>query len=425
MGQKRPYDRQAYMEITSCEVCQSNILTPVLDLGMHPMCDDLVPIGNSTVPKEYPIQILFCAKCRTGHQRFQIPKRELFQETYHYRARHTADVLSGMANLVEITDQRLGGLKGRKVLDIGCNDGSLLSAFARHGAKTFGIEPTGAFADAQQAGHTVIHDFLSEEIAHQFVRANGQPDVISFTNVFAHIEDLKAVLRALKILAHPQTAIVIENHYLGSVIERTQFDTFYHEHPRTYSYTSFVHIAQSLGMQIQWVDFPKRYGGNIRVFLKACEAGQNPKHDGFTEATEREASFGADLIKMAHLIANWRTSKRKQIDSAIAKHGKLVGKAFPGRSAISMKLLNLDETHVSAIYEKPQSAKVGHYVPGSRIPILSDDKLTSAIAPGAPILNLAWHISDEIRVYMKNLGFNGEFIDIISPSDFRDAADKN
>ena len=62
--------------------------------------------------------------------------------------------------------------------------------------------------------------------------------------------------------------IIIENHYLGEVIKKTQFDTFYHEHPRTYSLSSFMKIADNLKMNITKFEFPKRYGGNIRVFIE-------------------------------------------------------------------------------------------------------------------------------------------------------------
>jgi hypothetical protein len=65
-------------EITRCEVCGGHTLRPVLDLGRHPMCDDLVAVGDARICVEYPIEILFCDTCRTAHQRFQIPKHELF-----------------------------------------------------------------------------------------------------------------------------------------------------------------------------------------------------------------------------------------------------------------------------------------------------------------------------------------------------------
>ena len=93
-------------EISSCEVCKSTALEPVLDLGPHPMCDDLVPVGDTRVCREYPIDILFCPRCVTAHQRFQVPKHELFPKTYHYRSRFTADVLNGMSALVDATERQ-------------------------------------------------------------------------------------------------------------------------------------------------------------------------------------------------------------------------------------------------------------------------------------------------------------------------------
>src|SRR5579871_840375 len=148
-------------EITRCEVCGNECLRSVTDLGLHPICDDLVPIGDSRICKTYPIEILYCDTCWTAHQRFQIPKDQLFPPSYHYRSRQTADVLSGMRQLVEAGEREVGPLAGRKALDIGCNDGSLLSFFRERGAATFGIEPTDAADDASKLGHTVIKDFLT------------------------------------------------------------------------------------------------------------------------------------------------------------------------------------------------------------------------------------------------------------------------
>ena len=105
-------------EITGCEVCSATTLEPVLNLGEHPMCDDLVQIGEDRICQEYPIEILYCKKCNTAHQRFQIPKEHLFPQTYHYRSRNTEDVLRGMQDLVMTCVQNLGNLTAKKVLDI-------------------------------------------------------------------------------------------------------------------------------------------------------------------------------------------------------------------------------------------------------------------------------------------------------------------
>lgn len=408
----------ALHEITSCEVCGNSALTRALDLGMHPMCDDLVAIGDTRTCREYPIEILLCETCLTGHQRYQVPKRDLFPTSYHYRSRFTADVLQGMAGLVESCEKRFGSLTGKTVLDIGCNDGSLLDFFRKAGANTLGIEPTNAYRDALEKGHKVFDSFLSESIAATVVERYGKPDFITFTNVFAHIEDLHEVFRSLRVLMAPHTVIVIENHYLGSVLDGNQFDTFYHEHPRTYSYRSFLHMARALGVGLLEVEFPSRYGGNIRVFL-----GDEREHQSVPTTRDvldrRESAFPAAFVTLRQNIDRWRQRKGALLTETIRESGPLRAKAFPGRAAILVKMLGLDEHSISAVYEKPGSLKIGHYVPGTRIPIRSDDELLAEPDQSLPLLNLAWHISREIRDYLTGRGYTGTIIDILEPDDFR------
>ena len=408
---------EAFHQIRTCEVCGSERLVTVLDLGLHPMCDDLVEVGDSRVCREYPIEILYCERCYTAHQRFQIPKQELFPNTYHYRSRFTADVLEGMAGLVESCEKKLGSLAGKMVLDIGCNDGSLLDVFKAKGAKTIGIEPTAAFRDAEQKGHITYNGFLSEEIAAGIVAAHSKPDIITFTNVFAHIENLGEVLSAVKRLMAPQTAIVIENHYLGAVLDGNQFDTFYHEHPRTYSYTSFVHIARSLEIPLTGVEFPSRYGGNIRVFMGTSVADSDQTAD-LDALTKKESGFRERFDVLQSSIERWAKTKKVFLAEQIRARGKLRAKAFPGRAAILVKLLGLDENSISTVYEKPGSLKIGHYLPGTHIPIASDDDLFALPDQTKPLLNFAWHIPREIREYLVTHGYKGPIIDILHAEDF-------
>ena len=202
---------------------------------------------------------------------------------------------------------------------------------------------------------------------------HGNIDIITFTNVFAHIEDLQGVLLSLKKLISKNTILVIENHYLGSVLEGNQFDTFYHEHPRTYSYCSFVYIANSLDANIYDVQFPSRYGGNIRVFITQ-KSIKNKTLDTI-KLKEKENKFYEQFVQLKQNISHWRVKKKKIFKKQMEKHGPLPAKAFPGRAAILIKLLGLNEKNISAVYEKPGSLKIGHYVPGTKIPIFSDEKL--------------------------------------------------
>lgn len=407
-----------FHEIISCEVCGNEKLESVLDLGRHPMCDDLVRIGDSRVCNEYPIEILFCKNCNTAHQRFQVPKEDLFPATYHYRSRFTADVLNGMKGLVDSCHQRFGSLAGKNVIDVGCNDGSLLDYFREQGARTIGIEPTDAYLDAKAKGHITYNSFLSEKLASSIVEMHGAPDFITFTNVFAHIEDLQEVLRSLKKLMTLNTVIVIENHYLGSVLDGNQFDTFYHEHPRTYSYGSFVQMARTLGSHLSDVQFPSRYGGNIRVFLGNSVRNEQAASVDLNALSVSESKFFENFVLLQKNIESWRILKQQFLGELIKKHGKLRAKAFPGRAAILVKLLGLDENLISAVYEKPGSLKIGHYLPGTRIPICSDKDLFALPDQTAPLLNLAWHIPQEIRNYLMANGYTGQIIDIFSSDDF-------
>ena len=393
-------------QINSCEVCGNQTLTPVLDLGSHPICDELIPVGASETNELYSINIHYCEKCYTAHQTTQIPKIRLFPPTYHYRARFTADVLNGMKSLVQYISDNFINLKDKKVMDVGCNDGCLLDFFREKGALTYGVEPTDAAYDAQEKKHDVVRDYFTPELAMLLEKV----DVITFTNVFAHIEDLNSLLKAVQIVSKPETLLVVENHYLGGVLDKNQFDTFYHEHPRTYSLNSFIHIAKTLGLEVLSVEFPSRYGGNIRVVM-----GNNNHHNLISSdiktVLEQENTFINKFKQMNEFIIKWKVDKKNEILEYVKNNGKIKAKAFPARAAIPIKLLELTEEHIECVCEKPGSVKVGHYVPGTRIPIKSDDALDIQNEKG--ILNNAWHISTEIENYLKSLGFKGKFINII------------
>jgi hypothetical protein len=198
------------------------------------------------------------------------------------------------------------------------------------------------------------------------------------------------------------------------VLDRHQFDTFYHEHPRTYSLTSFQHIAKSLGVELKGVEFPARYGGNIRVFM----GGPGASTPAVDEVLRKEAKYGERLARMQGEVQSWKTRMQSRIGGIVQRSGKLSGKAFPGRAAILVKLLGIDAKDVAAVYEKPGSMKIGHYLPGTRIPIKSDDDFAAMKEKPPVMLNLAWHISEEIKGYLRKQGYQGEIVDILDPNEF-------
>ena len=398
----------------NCPICKNFKLFSVLKLGVHPLCDDLIKINSKKKNKLYKIHINFCKNCITAYQKFEVPKKILFPKNYHYRSNLTKDVLLGMQDLANESFKILKNLKNKKILDIGCNDGSLLDIFKKKKAITIGIEPTDAAKEAKSKGHEVYQTYIDEKVIKKIKKRHNQIDLILFTNVFAHIEDLKNLLKNLSAILSKNTLLIIENHYLGSIIKKNQFDTFYHEHPRTYSLKSFEKISGLLNTSLFKFSFPKRYGGNIRVFMSKNQK----KASNLQKVLNNEKKYFLALRFLNKNISIWKKNKKAKIKLLVRKYGPLPAKAFPGRAAILLKLLNLNENLISAIYEQKKSPKIGYYAPGTKIPIFSDTNL-KFINNKIPIINLAWHISSEIKNYLKKNKIKNEVIDILEKKDFK------
>mgnify|MGYP001165140275 FL=1 len=405
-----------YKIINRCQIC-NGYLKNFLDLGKQPLCDDLTVKPNSS--NFYKLKVSYCDKCLTAYQKYNIQKKILFPKNYHYRSSNTNDVVEGMRDLVKSSKKYLKNLKSKNVLDIGCNDGTLLSLFKKEGCNTFGVEPTRAAIEAKKKGHVIFKDYFDKTSSKNIRKIIGNIDIITFTNVFAHIEDLEDLLFSLKNISDKNTLIIIENHYLGEVIKKTQFDTFYHEHPRTYSLKSFVNISKKININLIDFKFVKRYNGNIRVYLKS--SGKIYKSKKKLNQSLRLEKLEINKIKTFQKKVNkWKLNKKKQIEKITEKFGPLPAKAFPGRASISINLLRLNSQHISKVYEKNSSLKVNKFIPGTDIKILKEKYFKVKQHDKGILINLAWHISDEIRNYLKRkMKFKGKIIDIISNSDFK------
>ncbi len=398
--------------INSCEICNSKkYLVETLKLGSLPLVDDLIKINSKKKSKLYKTQILYCKNCSTAYQKYNVRKKILFPNQYHYRSSLTNDVIMGMEGLVKDIKKFVNNYSNKVVLDVGCNDGTLLSRFKREKAITLGIEPTGAAYEAKQKGHDIYKDYINLKTVNKIKKKYKQIDIITFTHVFAHIDNLNYLISCVKKLMNKNTFLVIENHYLGSVLEKKQFDTFYHEHPRTYSQRSFIEIAKKIKANLIHCSFPKRYGGNIRVVINRS---RNNKIK-----IKNESSYFHKLKNLQSSMEKWKKKKRKQLMLLSNKYGPLSAKAFPGRASILIKLLNINEKVISEVFEKPNSKKIGHYLPGTTIPIKSDNNFLKNKDKIKIIINLAWHINKEIKNYLRKMGYKGKIIDILETKDFK------
>ena len=153
------------------------------------MCDDLITVGSKRKNKLYKTDIIFCKNCIIAYNKHLVNPKKLFPKNYHYRAGLTKDVLEGMNNLDKDSSKMFKGVSNKKVLDIGCNDGSLLNFFKKEGAITIGVEPTDACKKIKK--NKIYNDFFSKKIALDIKKKYSNVDIIVFTNVFAHINDIQ------------------------------------------------------------------------------------------------------------------------------------------------------------------------------------------------------------------------------------------
>lgn len=382
-----------------CEVCNGTNLDLRLSLGSHPLCDDLIGPNSNRVVQRYSQDLALCSSCLTVSQMYPVSKEILFKNDYHYRSRLTQDVLDGMKNLVASTLKLRPPNVGDRVLDIGCNDGSLLSFFKIQGLETFGVDPTSSISESKGAIDHEFMDYFSPELSKNLKINHGTFEYITLTNVFAHIEDFSTLCNSIENLIGPDSVVVIENHYLGSVLKGFQFDTFYHEHARTYSAKSFEVVAEKLNCNIIEVKFPERYGGNIRVTMS-----RNNELSTHPISTPDESWIPSAFGELQNSFNDWKIETSIELVK-LAKLGKVAGKALPGRAVMLISALGVTSEIMPEIFEKPESPKINKFVPGTDILVSSDSGLTNT--EYTDLVVWAWHIIDEVSYYLREIGYKG------------------
>ena len=254
-------------ELKHCQICNKKNLVKILDLGFQPLSDDLKEIKNGNQETIfYPLTVSFCKSCILLQNDFIVGDKDLYPKTYHYLPGITKDVVDNFSNMSKFLIQKYDLNIKDLIIDAGCNDGSLLKEFKKEGIKkVVGIDPTNTVIYARKKGVTAIQDFFNVKSSSLIKKKYGKAKIITTTNVFAHTNNLKEFILAAKKLLSKEGVFVIENHYLLDVVKKTQFDTFYHEHLRTYSLTSLIKLLKYYDLHLIDAYTSDRYGGNIQA----------------------------------------------------------------------------------------------------------------------------------------------------------------
>ena len=135
----------------------------------------------------------------------------------------------------------------------------------------------------------------------------------------------------------------------------------------------------------------------------------------------KEKKFISMFSKLKKKMTLWKQNKTKLFQNLKKEKTTIFGKAFPGRASILINILGLNTDYIKCIFEQNKSPKNFHYVPGTKIPILPDIEMKNKLKKNknAILINFSWHISHEIRKYLKNLGIKNTIIDIVEKNDFK------
>lgn len=250
--------------LTRCQITGSENLFQAIDLGYQPPCDAL--LDRLDCPeKTYPLRLNVCPDSGLAQLDYVVAGEEIYPPSYPYRS----GISKPLADYQRVFADRVVDRFGKGfVVDIGSNDGTLLTGFQRRDCKVLGVEPTDVAKIARDENNVPTSQvFFTEDFGRDLARVEGRAHIITTTNVFAHMATLGQVMRGISALLADDGVFITESHYLLDVLEKTQFDTVYHEHIRTYSLKSLTKLFPQYGMEVFDVERADRYGGNIRAYV--------------------------------------------------------------------------------------------------------------------------------------------------------------
>jgi hypothetical protein len=397
--------------ITACQNCGHATLRSLLFLGYVPPVNTMPVIGSAPdVEMRFPLELARCDACTLVQISYRVDARILFPESYPYLSGTTRILRDNFKDLAREAGQVLGLASGDLVIDIGANDGTLLTPFREAGQRVLGIEPSQAADKAAAVGIEMIKDYFCLDLARQVAKTHGAARLVTAANVFAHISDVHAVVDGITCLMNDDSVFISESHYLGDLIRTLQYDTVYHEHLRYYSVGVLVDLLARHDLEIFRVTRIPTHGGSVRVY--AGKTGSRVIDRSVREILDEEEAHGirdgSALKKFRDRVLASKLDLLAMLRQIKSEGGRIYGISAPSRASTLINYCGLDDGILSCVLETSSSHKIDHFIPGTRIPVLDERKLFEDQPEFALIL--AWHIADELAPLLRRKGFKGRFI---------------
>ena len=410
--EKNPYHDAPSGKLAHCQITGSTNLFEAIDLGFQPPCDALLTEDQLHEPeKHFPLRLMICPESGSAQLDYIIPGEEIYYPEYPYRSGISKPLEEYQRAFADDIVKRLNLKEGSLCVDVGSNDGTLLTGFTRNQMRALGVEPTNIAHIARTENNIeTIQSFFTEEVATDIVSGYGKAKVITMTNVFAHMAPLGEVMRGLVTLLDDDGVFILENQYLLDVLESNQFDGVYHEHVRTYSLKALTTLMPMYGLEVFDVQRASRYGGNIRAYV--ARKGTREIHPNVPTLLKTEEDAG---LFDPNVWKAWRdrvvANKMKFLEFAYrikASGASIVANSCPGRGVVLTNYYGIGPDLIPYIAEIPTGLKIGRYMPGTHIPVVSNEILWEE-QPDY-ILILAWHYGDYIMKDLRARGIKGKFV---------------
>ncbi|MDX2195179.1 MAG: class I SAM-dependent methyltransferase [Cytophagales bacterium] len=395
--------------VTECQISGSKNLIPILFLGYLPPVNKMNKVGSK--PKEetaYPAEVLYCPDSHLVQLGLTVDANILFPPEYPYTSSTTKILRDNFAEMYQEATSLFKVEKNDLVIDIGSNDGNLLSNW-KDNHRVLGITPEEIGKIAIERGIPTIIDYFRPEVVDKVIKEHGKAKVVTATNVFAHIENVNKIVEDILRVLHEDGVFISESHYLLPLIETLQYDTVYHEHLRYYSLASIKYLLDKHGLEIWHIKEIPTHGGSIRVY--ASRKGKYKVDNTVDAQLKKEAPLciGTDsLYKFRDQVMLSKLKLMSLLVDIKTKKQKIYGISAPSRASTLINYVGIDNSIMDYVLEIKGSHKIGKYMPGTLIPI-EEEGILFEHQPEYAML-LSWHIADELIPKLKAKGYKGKFI---------------
>lgn len=349
----------------------------------------------------YPLVVVQCTECGHAQLLVDVPASERYQtHEYSYTASNSAASRTHFEELARWTIERHSLMAESLVVDVGSNDGTLLSYFREQsGCSVYGVDPSPNIGKlAIERGIPTIVDLFGPAA----VAAIGRKaDVITSTNTFNHISDVGAFMGTIDSLLKPDGIFVFEVPYLLDLVKHTAFDTIYLEHILFFAVKPFARFFASRGYAIRHTERTAYMGGSIRVAV-ARGTEHAPEVTTFI-AEEDEAKLFAPETYVAFMqrVAGLKERLMTELNTLVAQGAIVMGVGAATKGNTMLNYCGITSAQLRCITDS-SPLKIGKFTPGSRLPIKPDDALQEA----THALILPWNIADLLQKKLQRPGLS-------------------